>query len=73
MAHQGLVDEVGADEAGASGDEDVHRTRSDTWELGALSAHHGRRHHATGARSSPREAVGLGRWAGAAGLRAPER
>ena len=55
VTHQGLVDEVGADEAGASGDEDVHRTRSDMWELRALKARHGRRHHATGARSSPRE------------------
>ena len=53
------------------GDEDVHRTRSDTWELRALSAHSGRRHHATGARSSPRAAVGRGRWAGSVGLRTP--
>ena len=58
VAHQGLVDEVGADEAGASGDEDVHRTRSDTWELWAVGARHGRRHHATGVHGNPRAPMG---------------
>ena len=53
VTHQGLVDEVGADEAGASGDEDVHRTRSDEWELRAPGARHGRRHHATGLPGGP--------------------